>query len=145
MQGISAHAWKYCPASDVSSPLRALLRRTMLKHPIRAYMRPETWALKPGPSTFAPTSRWSNKDMDPVEPKDRTWSSFNYVAYWISDATNSAVWELASSMLAVGLSWSVRVLVLHNHDVYRRNLYNPGDRLCLQLLLPIPSLQPSWF
>ncbi|KAG9309895.1 cytosine-purine [Chiua virens] len=27
------------------------------------------------------------------------------ITYWMSDATNLAVWELASSMLAIGLSW----------------------------------------
>lgn len=43
--------------------------------------------------------------MDPVPIRSRTWSTVNYVAYWISDATNAAVWELASSMLATGLSW----------------------------------------
>jgi NCS1 family nucleobase:cation symporter-1 len=43
--------------------------------------------------------------MDPVLPKDRTWGTWDYIAYWISDATNAAVWQLASSMLAVGLSW----------------------------------------
>ena len=43
--------------------------------------------------------------MDPVPPHLRTWSTGAYVAYWISDAVNIATWELASSMLAVGLSW----------------------------------------
>jgi cytosine/uracil/thiamine/allantoin permease len=43
--------------------------------------------------------------MDPVLPKDRTWTSWDYIAYWVSDATNAATWQLASSMLAVGLSW----------------------------------------
>lgn len=43
--------------------------------------------------------------MDPVPPKYRTWSTWNYVAYWISDAANVPVYELASSMLAIGLSW----------------------------------------
>ncbi|KAH9945441.1 NCS1 nucleoside transporter family [Epithele typhae] len=72
---------------------------------LSAYARPSAWALEPESSTFAPSSKWSNKDMDPVPPQKRTWSTFNYVAYWVSDATNSAVWELASSMLAIGLSW----------------------------------------
>ena len=45
--------------------------------------------------------------MDPVPLDERTWTTFNYVAYWISDATNIATWELASSMLAIGLSWFV--------------------------------------
>lgn len=43
--------------------------------------------------------------MDPVPPHLRTWTAWNYVTYWVSDATNVAVWELAGSMLAIGLSW----------------------------------------
>lgn len=43
--------------------------------------------------------------MDPVPPQQRTWSTLNYVAYWVSDATAISNWQLASSMLAVGLSW----------------------------------------
>jgi len=48
--------------------------------------------------------------MDPVPPSQRTWSTWNYVAYWLSDAANVPVYELASSMLAIGLSWYVSVL-----------------------------------
>jgi len=40
-----------------------------------------------------------------VPPEKRTWTTWNYVAYWISDATNAGIWQLASSMLAIGLSW----------------------------------------
>ncbi|KAJ3503587.1 hypothetical protein NLJ89_g8364 [Agrocybe chaxingu] len=68
-------------------------------------LKPATWALQKHVSKFGPSSRWSNKDMDPVPPEERTWSTWDYCAYWISDATNAAVWQLASSMLAVGLSW----------------------------------------
>ncbi|KAL0952723.1 hypothetical protein HGRIS_006956 [Hohenbuehelia grisea] len=69
------------------------------------FLKTSTWALEPEPSTFAPDAGWSNKDMDPVPPHARTWNTWSYIAYWVSDATNIAVWELASSMLAVGLSW----------------------------------------
>ncbi|KAL5478735.1 hypothetical protein ACEPAI_2012 [Sanghuangporus weigelae] len=64
-----------------------------------------TWELKPEPSTFAPSSSLSNGDMDPVPSQQQTWATMNFVLYWISDANNIAVWELASSMLAIGLSW----------------------------------------
>ncbi|KZP30106.1 NCS1 nucleoside transporter family [Athelia psychrophila] len=64
-----------------------------------------TWQLETEETSFAPSNSWSNKDMDPVPVEKRTWSTWNYVAYWISDATNAPVWELASSMLAIGLSW----------------------------------------
>ena len=71
------------------------------------FLRLSSWALEPEPSTYAPSSKWSNKDMDPVPPSHRTWSTWNYVSYWISDAANVPVYELASSMLAIGLSWCV--------------------------------------
>ena len=43
--------------------------------------------------------------MDPVPLEKRTWNTFNYITYWVSDALSPASWQLASSMLAVGLSW----------------------------------------
>ncbi|KAF8823918.1 hypothetical protein HHX47_DHR9000069 [Lentinula edodes] len=55
------------------------------------WLNPNAWALEPEQSTFAPTSRWSNKDMDPVPVHLRTWATWNYVAYWISDAANLPV------------------------------------------------------
>lgn len=49
--------------------------------------------------------------MDPVLPHLRTWTTWNYIAYWVSDATNVAMWQLASSMLAIGLSWCVEYVL----------------------------------
>lgn len=70
------------------------------------FLKRSYWALSEGRvAKFGPTSRWSNKDMDPVPVEGRTWRTWDFIAYWISDATNAAVWQLASSMLAVGLSW----------------------------------------
>jgi len=89
----------------------------MLRAKFSTYSRPSYWALEPEPSTYAPSSKWSNKDMDPVSPKHRTWSTWNYVAYWISDAANVPVYELASSMLAIGLSWYVSLLQRQIPDV----------------------------
>ena len=79
----------------------------MVDAKLSAYLHPSHWVLEPEPSTYAPSSKWSNKDMDPVLPRHRTWSTWNYVAYWISDAANVPVYELASSMLAIGLTWYV--------------------------------------
>ncbi|KAJ7584871.1 permease for cytosine/purines, uracil, thiamine, allantoin-domain-containing protein [Mycena floridula] len=73
--------------------------------PSKGWLKKSSWALEPEHSTFAPSNGWSNKDMDPVPPHLRTWTSFNYITYWVSDACNAAVWFLASSMLAIGLTW----------------------------------------
>ena len=108
------------------------------------YFRPSAWVLEPAPSKLGPSSRWSNKDMDPVPPKLRTWTTFNYVAYWISDAANVPAWELASSMLAVGLSWSVFRVLLAVSDV-NLSPCKIGDRRYLLSLWGISSLQLSWF
>ena len=52
--------------------------------------------------------------MDPVPLDKRTWTMFNYVAYWISDAANATSWAFASSILAVGLSWFVILSILRS-------------------------------
>ena len=66
--------------------------------------RLSAWVL-PSSTKLALGDGWSNKDMDPVPLHLRTWTTWNYVAYWISDATNVAMWQLASSMLGIGLTW----------------------------------------
>ncbi|KAJ8090307.1 hypothetical protein PM082_018903 [Marasmius tenuissimus] len=74
---------------------------------LKQYLTPKAWALEPSPSSLAPPGyqKWTNADMDPVPPHRRTWSTKSYIAYWISDAANIASWQLASSMIAIGLSW----------------------------------------
>lgn len=89
----------------LSSLLLTMSSTSGLRYRLRALADPKTWEIETEPGSFAPNSRWSNKDMDPVPPHKRTWTTLNYILYWISDATNVAVWELASSMLAIGLSW----------------------------------------
>ena len=63
------------------------------------------WSLEREDTKFGPSSRWSNRDMDPVPEESRTWSTLDYIAYWLSDAANAATWQMASFMLAVGLLW----------------------------------------
>ncbi|KAJ7067258.1 permease for cytosine/purines, uracil, thiamine, allantoin-domain-containing protein [Mycena amicta] len=58
------------------------------------------------------SKRWTNADMEPVPVHLRTWTTWNYVAYWFSDAFAPATWELASTMIAVGLSWKQSLLVI---------------------------------
>ncbi|KAL2796001.1 permease for cytosine/purines, uracil, thiamine, allantoin-domain-containing protein [Aspergillus keveii] len=57
-------------------------------------------------SAFAEgNARWTNLDLDPVPHAGRLWGPLSFVSYWISDAFNSATWQFASSIIAVGLSW----------------------------------------
>ncbi|KAF8517332.1 cytosine-purine permease [Gautieria morchelliformis] len=78
------------------------MRRTLLKLEVDK-----------SPSSFAPEgSHWSNKDLDPVPPEKQTWKMFDYFTYWISDAFSIATWEIASSILALGLSWKDAIPII---------------------------------
>jgi NCS1 family nucleobase:cation symporter-1 len=60
-------------------------------------------------SSFAATKNASNADFDPIPPSKRTWNWGAYVAYWMADAWAVSNWEVASSMIAVGLSWKMAI------------------------------------
>jgi NCS1 family nucleobase:cation symporter-1 len=60
-------------------------------------------------SSFAKTKGASNADFDPIPPSKRTWNWGAYVAYWMADAWAVSNWEVASSMIAVGLSWKMAI------------------------------------
>ncbi|KAL2866913.1 nucleobase cation symporter-1 family protein [Aspergillus lucknowensis] len=49
--------------------------------------------------------RWTNKDLDPVPLAMRKWTVISFIGYWISDCFSVANWQLASSIIAIGLSW----------------------------------------
>ncbi|KAK7181961.1 hypothetical protein DPSP01_006195 [Paraphaeosphaeria sporulosa] len=60
-------------------------------------------------STFARSKNASNADFDPIPPSKRTWNWGAYVAYWMADAWAVSNWEVASSMIAVGLDWKMAI------------------------------------
>ncbi|TFK37655.1 cytosine-purine permease [Crucibulum laeve] len=105
----------------------------------------EFWILEPEASTYAPTNRWSNKDMDPVPTYLRTWSTWNYITYWISDAMNIPAWELASSMLAIGLSWREALAAIAiGHSIIAIVILANGT-IGARLHVPFPVLVRSSF
>ncbi|KAG9700462.1 uridine permease-like protein Fui1, partial [Aureobasidium melanogenum] len=61
------------------------------------------------PSSFATNPNASNADFDPIPPSKRTWTWKAYVAYWMADAWAVSNWEVASSMIASGLSWRMAI------------------------------------
>ncbi|KAI0624099.1 FUI1 Cytosine-uracil-thiamine-allantoin permease [Pyrenophora tritici-repentis] len=49
-------------------------------------------------------SRWSNKDLDPVPPEERTWGGIDYWAYWCSDMLAPPLASTVSSVMALGFT-----------------------------------------
>ncbi|KAJ5127698.1 hypothetical protein N7448_008477 [Penicillium atrosanguineum] len=67
------------------------------------------WEVRQEESSFAATPGASNADFDPIPPSKRTWNWGAYVAYWMADAWAVSNWEVASSMIAVGLDWRMAI------------------------------------
>jgi nucleobase:cation symporter-1, NCS1 family len=57
-------------------------------------------------------SVWSNADLEPTIEAERTWSSWNFVAYWLCDAIAPGNLRLGSSLVTLGLSWRSAVGVI---------------------------------
>ncbi|KAK4947517.1 hypothetical protein LTR10_013462 [Elasticomyces elasticus] len=66
-------------------------------------------AVRQEESSFAATKSASNADFDPIPPSKRTWGWGAYIAYWMADAWAVSNWEVASSIIAVGLSWKLAI------------------------------------
>lgn len=111
----------------------------------RALTKPSAWVIEPEPSTFAPPDTWTNRDLDPVPPERRTWSTWNYVGYWISDAANVASWELASSMLAIGLSWRQALPAIAVGHLIIAFVMVLNGTIGARLHIPFPVLNRSSF
>ncbi|KAH7104535.1 NCS1 nucleoside transporter family [Auriculariales sp. MPI-PUGE-AT-0066] len=106
----------------------------------------KAWELEPEPTTFAPAgSRWSNKDMDPTPPHARTWTQFNYITYWLSDAYNVATWNMAGAMLAVGLSWKLALVAIAIGHFLIALIITANGNAGARLRVPFPVLNRSSF
>ncbi|XP_014555162.1 hypothetical protein COCVIDRAFT_39083 [Bipolaris victoriae FI3] len=49
-------------------------------------------------------SRWSNQDMDPIPPEQRTWGALDYWAYWCADMLAPPLISTVSSVMALGFT-----------------------------------------
>ncbi|KAH9064377.1 NCS1 nucleoside transporter family [Lactarius vividus] len=110
-----------------------------------ALFRPSTWKLQPEQSTLASNSAWSNKDMDPVPPHLQTWTTLSYITFWISCAANVTVWELASSMIAIGLSWRGALLAVSSGHLVISIVIVLSGTIGVRLRVPFPVINRSSF
>jgi NCS1 family nucleobase:cation symporter-1 len=78
------------------------------------------------------SSPLSNADLAPVAVRDRTWTTYNYAALWISMAHCIPTYMLASGLMASGMNWSQAIftILLGNTIVLIPILLNshPGTR-----------------
>ena len=65
----------------------------------------EVLGAEPDPSLYS-------EDLAPVAPADRTWSTWNYAALWISMSLCIPTYMLASSLIGGGMSWWQAILTI---------------------------------
>ncbi|RFU26566.1 hypothetical protein B7463_g9771, partial [Scytalidium lignicola] len=70
------------------------------------------WVLPKEQASFASEGSWTNIDLDVVPIERRTWSAYTIVGYWMSDILNVQSWEIAATVIAVGLTWRESILAL---------------------------------
>ena len=86
-----------------------------------------------------------NPDLAPVSPERRTWTTYNYVALWVSMSVNILTYVLAANLVRGGMNWKQAVLTifLGNTIVLAPMLLNshPGARYGI----PFPVLARASF
>ncbi|KAL3298374.1 putative allantoin permease [Colletotrichum asianum] len=56
-------------------------------------------------STEGKFGRWSNKDLDPTPPEQRTWNSWSFFVFQFSVAFSPTTYNVGASLYAIGLNW----------------------------------------
>ncbi|KAL4799482.1 permease for cytosine/purines, uracil, thiamine, allantoin-domain-containing protein [Aspergillus venezuelensis] len=49
--------------------------------------------------------KWSNKDLDPSPPEQRTWKGWSFFAFQFSIAFSPTTYNVGASLYAIGLNW----------------------------------------
>src|SRR5437879_7781699 len=84
-------------------------------------------------------------DLAPASPQQRTWTTYNYAALWVSMSVNILTYMLAASLIQGGMDWKQAVLtvLLGNTIVLAPMLLNsyPGARYGV----PFPVLARASF
>ena len=53
-----------------------------------------------------------NKDLAPIPPGRRTWTTYNYAALWVAMSVNIPTYMLASGMIAGGMNWKQAIFTV---------------------------------
>ncbi|MCU1287064.1 MAG: Cytosine/purine/uracil/thiamine/allantoin permease family protein [Acidobacteriales bacterium] len=96
-------------------------------------------------TTDITTSPLYNHDLAPATPAQRTWTTYNFAALWVSMSVNILTYMLAASLIQGGMDWKQAVLTvfLGNTIVLAPMLLNsyPGARYGV----PFPVLARASF
>lgn len=59
-----------------------------------------------------------NKDLAPIPPERRKWTTYNYAALWVTFSVNVATYLVASGLIAGGMNWQQAIAtILLGHTI----------------------------
>ncbi|ORY84069.1 NCS1 nucleoside transporter family [Leucosporidium creatinivorum] len=64
------------------------------------------------PSTLAPEGTYTNADLDPTLPNQRTWGAVTWWTFWVSAAMDSTAWQTGGSLVGIGLDIKHSLIVV---------------------------------
>ncbi|KAK4939423.1 hypothetical protein LTR10_020320 [Elasticomyces elasticus] len=71
---------------------------------IKARIEPQMHLQVPMEKGVYKDPRWSNPDLDPIKPEDRTWGALDYWAYWCSDLLAPPLASTISAVMSLGFT-----------------------------------------
>jgi nucleobase:cation symporter-1, NCS1 family len=72
--------------------------------------------------------KWSNKDLEPTPPEQRTWQWYNLPLYWFSNMFGTTGWNVAAALIATGL-------VRNRYSLNQSNLSKTEDKVKVIVLI----------
>ncbi|KAF8334189.1 cytosine-purine permease [Cantharellus anzutake] len=83
--------------------------------------------------------------MDPTPPHERVWTMLSFISLWVSDAFNTATWELASASIAIGLGWKQALPAVALGHFLIALVITANGTIGARLHVPFPVLNRSSF
>ncbi|GAA5820202.1 hypothetical protein JCM11251_005524 [Rhodosporidiobolus azoricus] len=100
-------------------------------------------------SSLAPEDVYTNADLDPTQPEQRTWGYGTWFSFWVAASLDPAFWQTGASLIPMGLSVgnALGIVILGNVFVAVPIVLNGviGAKLRIPFPVAIRSSMGYWF
>ncbi|BGP16330.1 hypothetical protein JCM10213_009167 [Rhodosporidiobolus nylandii] len=100
-------------------------------------------------SSLAPEDVYTNADLDPTAPEQRTWGYGTWFSFWVAASLDPAFWQTGASLIPLGLSVgnALGIVILGNFVISVPIILNGviGAKLRIPFPVAIRSSMGYWF
>ncbi|KIV88983.1 hypothetical protein PV10_08607 [Exophiala mesophila] len=112
---------------------------------IKAKVKPHLHWQVPMETGVYQDSRWSNPDLDPIKPEDRTWGAVDYWAYWTSDMLAPPLTSTVSSVMSLGFTARATIPIVFCGFAICSGALTLTGKMGARYSIPFPVLVRSMF